>query len=206
MLKTESNIFFKIPDESKEIALHRAKILTVKENLYTAELEDENLALEDGMDLFIYFEMDRQFMRQAARISSVVEFEQKTQVEFEIIGDPDSAENRQTLRISTVGADLTATFGAEPKCQVVDISPTGLAVYATKNHEIGSQLDVILHFEGEEFQGMVQIMAAIQRKNEFRYGVHCIDEATSGSSLNNGLGKITMAIQRQQLARVSRGD
>ena len=38
MLKTESHIFIKIPDESTEIALHRAKILTVKENLYTAEL------------------------------------------------------------------------------------------------------------------------------------------------------------------------
>ena len=204
MLKTESNIFFKIPDESTEIALHRAKVLSVKETFYTAELEEEGLALEGEMDLFIYFEMDRQFMRQAARIGSVIGSEPRTLVEFETIGDPDSAEHRQTLRISTVGADLTATFGSEQKCQVVDISPTGLAVYATKNHEIGSQIDVILHFEGEEFQGTVQIMAAIQRKNEFRYGVHCLDEATSGSSLNNGLGKITMAIQRQQLARVSR--
>ena len=206
MLKTESNIFFKIPDESKEIALHRAKILTAKENLYTAELEEEDLVLEDGLDLFIYFEMDRQFMRQPARIGSVVGSEQKTLVEFETIGDPDSAENRQTLRISTVGADLTAAFGSEKKCQVVDISPTGLAVYATKNHEIGSQVDVILLFEGEEFQGTVSIMAAIQRKGEIRYGAHCVDGAKSSSSLKNGLGKITMAIQRQQLARGSRGD
>ncbi len=206
MLKTESNIFIKIPDESTEIALHRAKIVTVKENSYTAELEEENLTLEDGMDFFVYFDLDRQFMRQAARMGSVVESEQRTQVEFETTGDPDSAANRQTLRISTVGADLAATFGAEKKCQVVDISPTGLAVYATKNHEIGSQVDVILYFEGEEFQGMVQIMAAIPRKNEIRYGVHCIDEAKSGSGLKNGLGKITMTIQRQQLARGSRGD
>ena len=203
MLKTESIIFFNLPDESKEIALHRATILTVKENLYTAVFEEEDLILEDGLDLFIYFEMDRKFMRQAARVGSVVRPE-KTLVEFETIGDPNSAENRQALRISTVGAELTATFGPNEKYQVVDISPTGFSVYATKNHEIGSQVDVILHFEGEEFQGTVQIMAAIQRKNEFRYGVHCIDEATSGSSLNNGLGKITMAIQRQQLARVSR--
>ena len=187
MLKTESNIFFKIPDESKEIALHRAKILTVKENLYTAELEEEGLALEDEMDFFIYFEMDRQFMRQAARIGSVVGSEQKTLVEFEIIGDPDSAENRQTLRFSTVDADLTATFGPEEKCQMVDISPTGFAVYATKNHEIGSQVDVILLFEGEEFQGTVSIMAAIQRKSELRYGVHCVDETKSGSIFEEGI-------------------
>ncbi len=206
MLKTESNIFFKIPDESTEIALHRAKVLSVKENFYTAELEEEGLALEGEMDLFIYFEMDRQFMRQAARIGSVIGTEPRTLVEFETVGDPDSAEHRQTLRISTVGADLSATFGSEQECQVVDISPTGLAVYATKSHEIGSQVDVILHFEGEEFQGTVSIMAAIERKNEIRYGVHCIDEAKSGSSLKNGLGKITMAIQRQQLARGSRGD
>ncbi len=206
MLKTESNIFFKIPDESEEIALHRAIIMTVKENHYTAELEEEGLDLEDEMELFIYFEMDRKFMRQAARIGSVIGTDPRTLVEFETTGDPLSAENRQTLRISAMGADLTATFGTEENCQVVDISPTGFAVYATKNHEIGSQVDAILHFEGEEFQGTISIMAAIQRKGEIRYGVHCIDEPKSGSSLKNGLGKITMAIQRQQLARVSRLD
>lgn len=206
MLKTESNVFFKIPDESEEIALHRAKIMTVKENIYTAELEEEGLELENEMELFIYFEMDRQFRRQAARIGSVIGTNPKTLVEFETTGDPLSAENRQTLRISTVGADLTATFGPEKNCQVVDISPTGFALYSTKNHEIGSQVDAILHFEGEGFQGTVSIMAAIQRKGEIRYGLHCVDGPKSGSSLKNGLGKITMAVQRQQLARVSRLD
>jgi hypothetical protein len=206
MLKTESNIFFKIPDESTEIALHRAKILTIKENFYTAELEEEGLALEDGMDFFIYFELDRQFMRQAARIGSVIRAEPPIQVEFETIGDPASAENRQALRISSVGANLTATFGSEKNCQVVDISPTGFAVYATKNHEIDSTVDTTLHFEGEDFQGTVCIKAAIPRKSEIRYGVFCIDDQKSGTGLQNGLGKITMAIQRKQLSRVSRDE
>lgn len=206
MLKTESNIFFKIPDESTEIALHRAKIITTKENLYTAELEEEDLTLENEMGLFIYFEMDRKFTRQAARIISVHRAEPHTSVEFETTGEPVSAENRQTLRISTVGSDLTATFGKEKNCQVVDISPTGFAVYAAKEHQIKSEVDAILYFEGEEYQGTVAVMAAIPRKNETRYGVYCIDEATSGSTLKNGLGKITMTIQRQQLARVSRRD
>jgi hypothetical protein len=206
MLKTESHIFFKIPDESTEIALHRAKILTVKENLYTAELEEEGLALEDGMDYFIYFELDRQFMRQAARLGSVIGTEPRIVVEFETIGDLESAENRQALRISSVGANLTSTFGSEKNCQVVDISPTGFAVYATKNYEIDSSVDATLHFEGEDFPGMVCIKAAIPRKSEIRYGVFCLDDQKSGGSLQNGLGKITMAIQRKQLARVSRDE
>lgn len=204
MLKTESNIFFKIPDESTEIALHRATIMTVDENRYTAELEEENLTIEKETELFIYFDLERKFMRQAARISSVTSNESQTHVEFETIGEPISAENRQTLRISTVGADLTATFGTEKNCQVVDISPTGFAVYAKKPYEIGSPIDTTLHFEGEEFRGTVIIMAAIPRKGGIRYGLFHGDDTKSGSSFKNGLGKITMAIQRQQLARVSR--
>ena len=204
MLKTESNIFFKIPDESTEIALHRAKILTVKENVFTAELDEENLAIAEDMEIFIYFELDRQFMRQPARIGSVISTEKQTHVEFETIGEAISAENRQTLRISSVGADLTATFGTEKNCQVVDISPMGFAVYATKDYEIESPVDATLYFEGEEYQGTVVVKAAIPRKGGIRYGVYHADDTTSGSGFKNALGKITMAIQRQQLARVSR--
>ena len=206
MLKTESRIFFQIPDETEERVLHRAKIMTVEGNLYTGEVEEESLEIEDEMDFFIYFEMDRKFMCQAARIASVIETEKRTVVEFETIGDPRLAENRQVLRISTVGANLSATFGSEKNCEVVDVSPTGFAVYAKKNHKIGGQVDAMLYFEGEEFRGAVNITSAVERKGRIRYGVQCLDEPKSGNNLKNGLGRITMTIQRQQLARVSRRD
>jgi hypothetical protein len=204
MLKTESVIFFNIPDVSEERVLHRAKIMTVKENLYAAELEEEGLDLKDDMGLFIYFKTDRQFMRQAARIGSVTETESNTLVEFETIGEPFSAENRQALRISSVGADLKATFGAEENCDVVDISATGFAVYGSKEHAIDSRVEATLYFEGETFKGAVSIMAVVKRKGRIRYGVHCIDDPKAGTSLQKGLGRITMAIQRKQLARLSR--
>ena len=202
MLKTESVIFFNIPDVSEERVLHRAKIITVKENLYTAELEEEGLDLKDEMGLFIYFKLDRQFMRQAARIGSVTE--SNTMVEFETIGEPFSAENRQALRISSVGADLKATFGAEENCEVVDISATGFAVYSTKEHAIDSRVEATLIFEGETFKGAVSVMAVVKRKGRIRYGVHFIDDPKAGTSLKKGLGRITMAIQRKQLARLAR--
>ena len=122
MLKTESRIFFQIPDETEERVLHRAQIMTVEGNLYTAELEEERPELEDEMDFFIYFERDRKFMRQTARIGSVIGTDKRTVVEFETIGDPRLAENRQVLRISTVGANLSATFGSEKNCEVVNFS------------------------------------------------------------------------------------
>jgi hypothetical protein len=204
MLKTESVIFFNIPDVSDERVLHRAKIITVKENLYTSELEEEGLDLKDEMGLFIYFKLDRQFMRQAARIGSVIENESNTLVEFETIGEPFSAENRQALRISSVGADLKATFGAEENCEVVDISATGFAVYGTKEHAIDSRVEATLTFEGETFKGAVSIMAVVKRKGRIRYGVHYIDDPKAGTSLKKGLGRITMAIQRKQLSRLAR--
>ena len=203
MLKTESRIFFQIPGEADERVLHPAKIMTVEGNLYTAEPE-EGLELENEMDFFIYFEMDRKFMRQAARIGSIIEREKRTMVEFETIGDSGLAENRQALRISTVGANLTAKFGVEKNCDVLDVSPTGFALYAAKTHKTGGQVDAILYFEGEEFRGAVTIKSAIERKGKIRYGVQCLDETKSGNNLIKGLGRITMAIQRQQLARISR--
>ena len=204
MLKTESNIFFKILDESTEIALHRAQIITVKENLYTAESEEEGLALEDEMDLFIYYDMDRQFMRQAVKICSVHKTEQHISFEFETVGEPASAENRQALRISSIGADLKATFGTEKDCEVLDVSAMGFAVFSNKEHAIDSRVEATLHFEGEAFTGTVSIMAVSKRNNRIRYGVQCIDDPKTGNSLKNGLGRITMAIQRKQLARISR--
>ena len=143
-------------------------------------------------------------MRQAARIGSVIGSESNTLVEFETIGEPFSAENRLALRVSSVSADLKATFGAEEHCEVVDISATGFAVYGTKKHAIDSRVEATLYFEGETFKGTVSIIAVVKRKGQIRYGVHCIDDPKTGSSLKNGLGRITMAIQRQQLARLSR--
>jgi hypothetical protein len=204
MLKTESVIFFNIPDVSEERVLHRAKIITVKENLYSAELEEEDLDFKDEMGLFIYFKMERQFMRQAARIGSVIETETNTLVEFETIGEPFSAENRQALRISSMGTDLKATFGAEENCEVVDVSATGFAVYSSKEHAIDSRVEATLCFEGETFKGMVTVMAVVKRKGKIRYGVHCIDDPKIDTSLKKGLGRITMAIQRKQLARLAR--
>ena len=143
-------------------------------------------------------------MRQAARIGSVSGSESKTLVEFETIGEPFSAENRQALRVSSIGTDLKATFGSEENCEVVDVSPTGFAVLSTKDHALDSHVKVTLFFKGEVFKGMVRVMTALKRKSRIRYGVHCIDDPKSGSSLVNGLGRITMAIQRLQLARLSR--
>ena len=103
----------------------------------------------------------------------------------------------------SVGADLKATFGAEKDCEVVDISATGFALYGTKEHAIDSRVEATLYYEGETFQGTVSIMAVVKRKGRIRYGVHCIDDPKTGSSLKNGLGRITMAIQRKQLAKIS---
>ena len=204
MLKSESHFLFQIPDKSDKRVLHRAKVVSFNESIYIAELDDESPILEDEMDCFIYFEMDRKFMCQTAKIKSVTMTEANTLFEFETFGEPFSAENRQALRISSVGADLTATFGSEENCEVVDVSPTGFAVYGKKKHGIGSHVEATLNFQGEAFRGMVSIMTAIARKGEIRYGVRCIDDLKFGGSLKKGLGRITMTIQRQQLARISR--
>jgi PilZ domain len=205
MLKVENNIFFQLAGASKKRALQAAKIVAMQgDRRYIAELPDEWPSLEQGKDLFIFFETNQKFMRQSARIGSVIKAESGILVEFETMGDPFPAENREVRRFSSVGVDLKSTFGREEDCEVVDVSPTGFAVYSSRKHEIGSRVDVTLTFEEKVFNGMVSVISVIERGRKYRYGVHCIDDPKSGRDLKKGLGQISMAIQRRQLARLSR--
>ena len=204
MLKQESHFFLQIPSQTKKRALHPAKAVSQTGSLYTAVFEEKGPVLDKEMDVFIYFELERKFMGQAARIGSLLGSDPDALFEFETVGDPFSAENREALRVSLVGTDIMATFGGEKHCEVLDISSKGFAVYGTREHKVGSQVKATLFFEGKEFKGSVSIISAIELKGKIRYGVHPIDDPKSGSNLKNNLGRITMAIQRQQLARLAR--
>lgn len=205
MIATESDVFFQISDNSGELILLLGKVVELKDNLYTAELEKEGLILKEREDLFICYKIKQKFLRQAARIDTVTQTEAKIMVQFETLGDPVSGEKRQSYRVSSIGVDLKAKFGREENCRVVDLSSTGFAVYGAERHKIGSRVKAVLHYEEGSFSGMVAIMSARERsKGKIRYGVYCVDDEKSGSNLKKSLTQISLAIQRRQLARFSR--
>ena len=169
------------------------------------QVEEKDLPLGAGQDVFIYFEIDQKFMQQSARIDAIMQADPKQVVGLETIGEPLSAENRECFRVSTVMAGLTATVGAEEKCPVLDMSASGCAVLTSFRHSTGSVIEITLPFEGSRFTGKGRVHSVRETSSDrFRIGLACAGDQKAGDELREGLNTITMSIQRQQLRRRAR--
>ena len=104
MLNTvpDTVFYLQIADESEERILHPATVHEWNENVYTAGLQKDDLAPEAGQEVLIYYENEREFMKQGARVELVSKRDSTTAFCFELTGDPVSAERRQCYRVSTV--------------------------------------------------------------------------------------------------------
>jgi hypothetical protein len=205
MLASETKIFLNIPNETKQRILHPATVKEANKRGYTAELEESDVALKAGQDLFIYFELKRRFVKQPARIDAVMQTAPLLVVGFQITGEAMSAESREWFRVSTVMAKLTASVGSESECRLLDVSTAGFAVEATARYEIGQVVPVTLRYQGSQFSGEARIQSVREMgKGRFRYGLHALEDKTSGGDLRKGQQHISAAIEREQLRRLSR--
>ncbi|MHC4969996.1 MAG: hypothetical protein ACYTF4_15475, partial [Planctomycetota bacterium] len=76
---------------------------------------------------------------------------------------------------------------------------------ATRRYEIGQVVSVTLRYEGGEYSGQARIQSVRQLdESRIRYGLHAIDDRTSGGDLRKGQQHISAAIEREQLRRLSR--
>jgi hypothetical protein len=71
MLGADKNLFLSISDASVVRSLHPGTVLSVEHDIDTAELEEEDVPLEEGQEVFSYYEINRIFMKQPARIEAV---------------------------------------------------------------------------------------------------------------------------------------
>jgi hypothetical protein len=205
MLASETKIFLNLSNESKQRILHPATVKETNKRGYTAELEESDVALQAGQDLFLYYELKRKFVKQPARIDAVMQTAPMLVVGFQITGEPMSAESREWFRVSTVMAKLTASVGAESECRLLDVSTAGFAVESTARYEIGQIVPVTLRYQGSQFSGEARIQSIREMgKGRFRYGLHAIEDRTSGGDLRKGQQHISAAIEREQLRRLSR--
>lgn len=204
MLGIDSGFFLLIPDGSKRRILHPAKVVGLKDNLYTARLEEEDLAVVDGQDVLIYYENGREFLQQAAHIHRVIEDEPKPFIEFEMTGEPVSAENRQYYRVCAVMTGLTAELGNEKDCPLVDVSYSGFSVIAGEDYAIGRIMDAAVSCEGKEFRGKVCVQSIrVLSEGRIRCGLHCVENASTAGSLPKGLHHLCLSLQREQLRRLA---
>lgn len=204
MLDIESSLFVDVAGGSKQRILHPATILAAKPDLYTAELKDEQLSVNEGQEILIFFLRGHEFLQQAATIDKIIEIEPYLVIEFETIGQAASAESRQEYRVSTHGADMTVKIGEENDCQLLDVGCGGLSAAATEQYEIGRVLNITLKYEDVEYAGPVKVQSIRETSNgRTRYGLSCVDRGRVPNSLTKGLPKVFMSLQRAQLRRMA---
>lgn len=155
-------------------------------------------------------------MQQAARIVSLIERDPEAGdactaddacgpiFEFELTGEPASAESRQHYRVSTVMSDLTAKLGSEDACQLLDVSARGFSVVASEKYSVGAVVDATLRFEGRALPGQVCIQSVRElNKGKIRYGLHPVGDPDVGGDVFKLLHRICMTVQREQLQRLA---
>lgn len=205
MLKKDSELFFQIPDSLGRRVLHPCKVQDTLAGTHRLEFNETPDSLRDDMDSLIFFEQRREFMQQAVRVQSVVQSEPTCIIEVELTGNPVSAESRQYYRVSCLASAISATVGKEADCEVIDVSATGFAVYAGEAYKIGDNVDVKLHYAGREYAGRAVIQSSKPlTRSRTRYGMQSLPGRDGRSNdLHGALGQINLAIQREQLQRLS---
>lgn len=206
MLCIGEGIFFQLPGESKHRVLHSAKIIGVEKRFFTAEVaKKEDFAPEkEEQSIFIYFELKKAFLKQPARIDSITESETTSNIVFETIGEPVSAENRNSYRVSTVMADLTVEVGSEANCPLLDVSAVGFSIISGAHYNIGDIVDAAFEYDDKRYEGKGCVHGIRKLDDEhIRYGVQCTDDKRIPGNLRTGLQRISMAVQRQQLRRLA---
>lgn len=165
---------------------------------------------EDGQVL-VYFDRRRDFMKQSARMDVVIHEETEDQIDgimryaVTLEGEAVSAESRQCFRVSTVISGRTARFEDEGDVPLVDVSASGYAVIATRLRNVGEIVKTTLIHDGREFSGTACVQSICQLDAQrIRYGMFCVEKRQPGNNLNQGLLTISMAVQREQLRRLSR--
>ncbi len=192
-----ADILVQLPEEKPQRRLHPAKHGGAEGRLQRLELASA-LPIEVGHELFVYYEEQRQFVQQPARVEQIDE--SGLSLWIALLAAPASAESRQSYRCSTLVEDIAATLGAEADCEVLDVSETGFAVHARTRHELDSRLPAAIRFEGLESEGHVIVQSSRPRGSRWRYGLRVV-----GGELQGVLPRISLDIQRRQLRRRASG-
>lgn len=205
MAHSQDGIFLELPSPSGQAVLHPAKILESQRNRFTATPVSNGLAFQVGQRLTIYYHNRREFMKRMAVVESVDASDETTVVEFSHLGEACSADRRMEYRVSAVESDIAVGLEDEPACELADISMTGCSVLAIGPYELGQSLKIRLEHEGQTVVGEV-IVRGIRSVgyDKTRYGLSVLPTRKPDDALKKMLRKMTMALERAQLQRLSR--
>ncbi len=200
-------VFLRFPGETRRRVLFPSTVTQLSGgDGVTVRPEDAGLSFAVGQELLVYSERQRQFVQQPARVEALLDSEAGGLVVLKTTGEPTPAESRQCYRVSTALSDLTITFDGVEGCSLRDVSVTGFAVVSPNQYQTGQVLDVGLLFEGKRYTGQASIQSKARMPDErTRYGVNCVRDKASASSLTKGVQQVSMSVQRRQLSRLAGG-
>ena len=227
-----NDVFLQVGDPSGKRILNPGQVLESSDNEIVIELTKPiNHEFTPNQGLLLFFEDKREFKQQPAEFQnwltsessdspavsndSIIDTETQVVTESEVqteqnltlviktIGEPISAESRQCYRTSTVLSQRFARIAKE-ECPLMDISMTGLSAISKEAFTIGQSLEISITWEDQEFAGIVTVQSILELDDtRTRYGFHCIDQDPQCRELQKGLGKMSIALQREQLRRQS---
>ncbi len=145
-LAAGSNLFLMDPQASKtRRVLHAGTVLECHPAAFVATF-DPALALAVGAAVVAFAEVRGKFFQQGTIVADV---RPGGTYALDRQGEPVSAEQRQTFRVSVALAGLTAQVGRDKGCPVVDVSPEGFGLIVPAPINLGTMVRVVLtHADG----------------------------------------------------------
>ena len=213
MFKIGDDILFQEPAVSGR-RLRRSVVVETAEDTISVRFVGKPFEFAVDQEVLMYFTPKREFMQQIGRITAIEVADTPVNPEenavedggpifvLEPIADPISAESRQYYRVSTISARIEARFGKGAKLQVQDLSATGFAVLSDERFSVGQLVDVAIRHEDEACHGKVSIQSYRELESgKLRYGLRAIEEDPHARNFLKTLHHISLAVQREQLAR-----
>jgi len=188
---------------SKQRRLDPAKAVAIDGNEVTIVTSDPDFQVEAEQTIRV-FHQAHDFMQQTATVVSLDEEDGEKIIAIELTSQPASAESREFHRVSTIFAELTASIGKEDACPLVDVSTMGFALISTETFQIGDILSTELRFENGVYPGKTCVQSVRDLgAGRIRYGLLPLADDESGTQMFAGMQRMTIALQRQQLRRLS---
>ncbi|MCA9310549.1 MAG: hypothetical protein KDA21_05035 [Phycisphaerales bacterium] len=205
-IRQGQEIFAQLPGDGNRRILHPATVLERTESGIVARFAQEDLTIQPGQGIIVYFEEKRVFMQQAATIDAVMGTDDEMHpgaFGFTPAGEPVSAESRECYRVSLVLSDFQADLGEKKGCKLTDVSATGFSVISSEQLNIGQIVPAALYLDNQAFTGLVSVQSIKELGgNRIRYGLHVLN-SRDGGTISKGVQQISTAAQREQLKRLS---
>jgi hypothetical protein len=200
MLTSGQGMFLLVPTNSKKPLLVPGKVTESNTSSFAINLDDA-CDLKAGLETLAYCDVRGKFFQQGATLAEITPTLPKITYVFTRVGEPVSAEQRQTFRVSVALSDINAQVGDRKYCQVVDFSPEGLAIISSPGLVIGATVKVTLNHEEHSLVADARIQTIkVMPTGKVRYGL-LVPNTNAGA--RRTLLRMSMGFQRTQLKRLA---